>query len=119
MSANHEADLFTQPDGSHVGECPICFLPLPIDRTKSGLTGCCSQLICLGCNHTNKNREIEQGLKQRCPYCREPLPETKEEALKNVKKRVKKNDPVAMRRTGYKHEGDYETAMKYWAKAAE
>ena len=26
--------LFTQPDGSHLGECPICFLPLSIDSSN-------------------------------------------------------------------------------------
>ena len=24
-------DLFRQPDGSHRGECPLCFLPMPLD----------------------------------------------------------------------------------------
>src|SRR6056300_1851030 len=27
--------LFTQPDESHLGECPICCLPLSLDLSKS------------------------------------------------------------------------------------
>jgi hypothetical protein len=26
--------LFTQPEGIHLGECPICCLPLPLDIEK-------------------------------------------------------------------------------------
>ena len=30
-----DRDLFEQPDESHLGECPICCLPLSLDTTKS------------------------------------------------------------------------------------
>src|SRR6056300_307543 len=66
--------LFRQPDESHYGECPICCLPLPLDETKSRLNSCCCQRICGGCSHATKKREDEQGLDQKCPYCREPVP---------------------------------------------
>jgi hypothetical protein len=114
-------NLFTQPDESHMGECPICCLPLPIDRSKSVFTSCCSKMICIGCEHSNTERQIEQGLEQRCAFCREPAPKTDEERDKGVMNRVKKNDPAAMYQMGKKNynEGDYETALKYWAKAAE
>ncbi len=26
----HDKQLFEQPDGAYLGECPLCFLPLPI-----------------------------------------------------------------------------------------
>ncbi len=26
----HDKNLFEHPDGTHEGECPLCFLPLPI-----------------------------------------------------------------------------------------
>jgi TPR repeat protein len=43
-----------------------------------------------------------------------------EEYEKKRMKRVKKNDPAAIREVGKKHyyEGDYETAFKYYTKAA-
>jgi len=115
--------LFTQPDGSHLGECPICFLPLSIDSTKSMLNSCCSKRICNGCSYANKKYETEAGLlKQRCVFCREPLPGLDEEHIhyKNNMERAKKNDPNAMFMAGMKHhrEGGYETAMDYLTKAA-
>ncbi len=122
MSAHQESDdLFTQPDSSYLGDCPVCCLPLPIDRSKSGLNACCSQLICMGCHYSNHKREIEGSLEHRCVYCREPLPKSEEEALNNIKKRAKKNDPVALCQMGKRHhrEGDYGTALKYLTEAAE
>jgi len=121
MAELRDRDLFAMPDGIYLGECPICCLPQPIDPTKSALMACCSQSICNGCAYANQMREIEAGLEQRCAFCREPLPESMEDVLKRVTKRMKKNCPEAMREMGKKHydEGDYKTAFKYFTKAAE
>ena len=117
----HDRDLFTQPDGSYLGECPICCLPLPLDLSKSMLTECCSKTICDGCNYANQKREREAGLEYRCPYCRNPRPKSKEQSDKNVTERVKKNDPVVMTEMGKRHEkeGDCGKALEYYAKAAD
>ena len=123
----HDNKLFTQPDISHHGECPICCLPLLIDPKKSTLMGCCCKIICNGCIRTNKKREDEEGLENRCPFCREPLPtfdrpaKLQEEQNKRVMKRIKKNDPVAMAYMGkmYDKEGDIGKALEYWTTAAE
>jgi tetratricopeptide (TPR) repeat protein len=114
-------DLFTQPDGSHHGECPICCLPLPLDITKSGMTSCCCKMVCKGCCYANKLREREGGLKQKCLYCREPLPKTDEDIDKNFMKRAKANDPAAIYRMVKDRQelGDYEGAFEYTKKAAE
>jgi len=29
--------LFRQPESTHDGDCPICFLPLPVDGKKSNI----------------------------------------------------------------------------------
>ena len=113
--------LFTQPDESHLGECPICCLPLPLDAGKSNMKPCCCKLICRGCEYANMLREREQGLKGRCPYCREPNPKTKQEADQNLMKRVKANDPAAMNQVAKLRyqEGRYsEEIFEYWTKAA-
>jgi TPR repeat protein len=112
--------LFSQPDGSHYGECPICCLPLSIDPNTMTLSSCCSQLICEGCEHANLIREMEQMLEHKCPFCREPLPNSPEEVIKNCMKRVKANDPAAICEVGKQrfHEGDYEGAFEYYTKAA-
>ena len=75
-----DKDLFTQPDVSHFGECPICFLPLSPDGKKTTLMVCCSKFICDGCNYANQRREIEAGLYPRCAFCREPMPKSTKNA---------------------------------------
>ena len=114
-------DLFTQPDEGHYGECPLCCLPLSLDPKKSTMMPCCSKVICNGCYHANKMREDEAGLERRCAFCREPFAESMEDVLKRLTKRIKKNDPGAMRHMGIRRhdEGDYEAAFKYFKKAAE
>jgi tetratricopeptide (TPR) repeat protein len=117
-----DRDLFTQPDISYLGECPICCLPLSLDVTKSTLMGCCSKIICIGCNYADVKRELGQGLEwHKCAFCREPVPNSQEEHSKRIMKRVKKNDPVAMTYIGkmYNKEGDYGKALEYFTNAAE
>ncbi len=57
----------------------------------------------------------------RCPFCREPLPLTDEEVLKNNMTRVKANDPVAFCLVGDKCivKGDFNGAVGYYKKGAE
>jgi tetratricopeptide (TPR) repeat protein len=116
-----DRDLFTQPDESHLGECPICCLPMPIDQSKSAFMTCCSKRICRGCEYANKKREIQAGMEQRCAFCREPLPKSQEESHKRAMKRIKKNCPAAMYHMGRNcvKEGDYGNALEYLTKAAE
>jgi hypothetical protein len=112
--------LFRQPESSHLGDCPICCLPIPNDAKKSTLMACCGKTVCIGCNVSNQKREIEQRLYPKCPFCRHPLPESEDEFDKNRMKRVEANDPVAMCEMGVHryHEGDHDGAFQYWTKAA-
>ena len=48
----HDDDLFEQPGSSHLGECPICFLPMPLLPQKVGFHSCCGKLLCDGCDKT-------------------------------------------------------------------
>jgi tetratricopeptide (TPR) repeat protein len=117
----HGKKLFTQPDISHPGECPLCCLPLPIDPRKSSMMSCCSTSICNGCNYANQKREMEAGLEQRCAFCREPTPNSEKERIRLIMKRIKKKDPVAMTQMGKKEalKGEYGKALEYYTKAAE
>ncbi len=121
MAELRDRDLFEQPGSCSLGECPICFLPMPLDPSKCTFMGCCSNLICMGCNYANQRREIEVGLEHRCAFCREPAPKSQDEWDKHCMKRVKKNDPAAMSQMGYIRfkRGDYGIAFEYWTKAAE
>eukprot|EP00984_Skeletonema_dohrnii_P035730 scaffold35856_cov144-Skeletonema_dohrnii-CCMP3373.AAC.1 len=113
--------LFKQPKSSHLGDCPICFLPLQLDLSKSTMATCCSKIICNGCNFANKIREIEGSLQQRCLFCRKPAPNTREEADKRRMKRIEANDPVAMSHKGIEQDkkGDYQSSFEWFTRAAE
>jgi hypothetical protein len=121
LAGLHDKQLFTQPDISYQGECPICCLPLSIDPKKSTLMECCCKIICNGCEFANTKREREQELEHRCAFCREPDATSQEEYNKRVMNRIKKNDPAAMTQTGKKRYlgGDCEEALEYFMKAAE
>ena len=113
--------LFKQPENNNRGDCPICCLPLPLDHQKSSMYSCCSKVICVGCDYANEIREMEMELAPSCPFCRAPLPKTKEEYDKQNMKRVEMNDPVALCHEGFdqSENGDYRNAFEYWTKAAE
>ena len=112
--------LFKQPEGRCDGDCPICYLPLPIVPSQSILMSCCSKSICEGCYHANQMREREGRLQQKCPFCRKKLAKTNEEWNEQLIKRVEANDPIAICRMGREiyDEGDYKGAFEYWTKAA-
>lgn len=112
--------LFKQPDGSDLGDCPICCLPLPFDAKHATMMGCCGQMICNGCDIENQRRELQESLESTCLFCRHPIPKNNDEVKINLKRRVEKNDPAALHQMGthcYK-EGDYSSAFEYYSKAA-
>jgi hypothetical protein len=113
----HDRKLFSQPDGTHHGECPICFLPLPDDPDKRAFHSCCSKTICQGCVVANFLSNGDRN----CPFCREPVATDAEESHKRMMERVKANDPVALRQMGWRcyTEGDLDGAFEYYSKAAE
>src|SRR6056300_2075262 len=43
MAEIRDNRLFTQPDESHYGECPICCLHLPLGEKKWAINSCCCQ----------------------------------------------------------------------------
>ena len=112
----HDKELFTQPDETHLGECPLCFLPMPIDIEKSTFYPCCCKYICNGCCYAH--HKSSEG--DRCPFCREPGVDGGEDNEKRVMARAKVNDPAALTYVGglrYR-EGNYDAAFEYLTKAA-
>ncbi|KAK1733660.1 hypothetical protein QTG54_015703 [Skeletonema marinoi] len=112
--------LFKQPDNSHLGDCPICFLPLPLDLSKATMHNCCSKVVCYGCHYISRIREMKESLQHRCPFCREPIPSTEKECEKQKLKRIEVNDPVAMCHKGGEkyNEGKYPSAFEWYTRAA-
>jgi len=115
--------LFKVPESSHVGECPICMMPLPLDLSKSITKVCCSITICDGCNYANHKREFEERRdRPTCPFCRKPAPRKGTGVLEKCSRdRIEANDPVATVQEGDEHvkRGDFSRAIEYYTKAAE
>ena len=113
--------LFTQPESSHMGDCPICCLPLSLDVSVTTMMTCCGKTLCGGCYYANQQREFEQRLQRKCPFCRQPEPNSVEEQLRYVMKRIEANDPLAMKEMGLfclLERKDHKSAFDYWSKAA-
>ena len=118
IAAQREELLFKQPESSHFGDCPICFLPLPLDERKSAKMFCCSNKICHGCSYAFQLHSKQHPV---CPYCRAKVAMNQEQTITQLKNRIKVNDPVAISQMGsiYFHGGDPKTAKDYWKKASE
>ncbi len=101
--------LFKQPESSHLGDCPICFLPMPLDTRKCVMMTCCSKMICGGCHHASFLHDRGATIQHRCQFCRILLDDDfedrkiyfRDEELDRLK-RVEACDPVAMRELGTK-----------------
>ena len=116
----HDRKLFTQPDETHLGDCPLCFLPMPLKSEKSMFKTCCSETICQGCLYAHYMSNINDRAKAlRCPFCR--VPTNDDENDKRMMKRIKAGDPAPLAELGVEryHGGDYDTAFEYLTKAAE
>ncbi len=118
----HDKRLFTQPDRTHKGECPICFLPMPLDESKHCFSPCCGQWICMGCAyaHLMNNIQNKKNAHGMCVFCR-TLTSDKDELRKRKKERIEANDPPSLCFMGHEcyEEGDYDKALEYFTKAAE
>ncbi len=112
--------LFKQNESNYMGDCPICFLPNPVEEHSVAIMSCCSQMICHGCNYANKTREFTEKLPHKCPFCRHPIPRSDEDLRENHSKRIDAGDPVAMFGTGKicEKEEDYISAFALWSEAA-
>lgn len=121
MESARDKKLFEQPMSTHLGECPLCFLPMPTDKHQIIMNSCCSKLQCNGCAYAHQKHEMSLGLEQSCAFCRKPLQKNKEEEIANKMERVEANDAVAIREIGahYANEGDYKGAFEHYTKAAE
>ena len=88
---------------------------------------CCGKTVCSGCAYApvydNQGNEVDE---KTCPFCRIPQPKSTEEADTREKKRMEKDDPIAIYNTGnYYRDGsyglpqDYTKAFELWSKAGE
>ena len=67
---------------------------LPIRPTLHNYVDCCGKSICGGCNYQHQMKSGD-GLRT-CAFCRTTLPESEEEILARLNKRVERKDPKAL-----------------------
>src|SRR6056300_1593416 len=77
----HDEELFKEPPPPE--ECPICFLPLPLNVCHTVLKSCCGKRICCACIYA---MNIGRGKDNLCAFCRVPPPSSDEEEKKRIKK---------------------------------
>ena len=71
---------------------------------------CCGKVICSGCLHAPRYDYLGNKVDNRkCPFCRAPYPDTEEEAVKQLNKRMEVDDAQAIGLlASYYREGKYE-----------
>jgi len=126
----HDKELFKQPPPQLFGDCPICFVRLPLLMTGSKYMTCCGKFICSGCIHApvydDQGNEVDNDKQNECPFCRTLAPKSDLELNRMRKKRVDLDDPLAIYGLGcYSREGtngyaqDYTKALELYHRAAE
>jgi len=120
-----DIELFTQPP-PRFGDCPICFLHMPLNPTGSKYYSCCGKVICSGCCYAPVFDNQGNEVKKKCPFCRTPNAKSTEQAIERLKKRVEANDPIAIFNHGnYYRDGRngfprvHTKALELWHKAGE
>ena len=82
----HDEALFKEPPPRE--DCPICFLPMPLDPSESIFKPCCGKTICSGCIYTMTKDAHGRGKIGLCAFCRAPDATSDEENVKRVKKLI-------------------------------
>ena len=107
-----DEDLFREPQRD---ECPICFLPLPVNHIRHQFQSCCGKVICHGCIHADRienNREI-------CAFCRAPEATSNGERMERLNKRVEVGDAQVMFELGVKYSKGSKGLQQNYNKAME
>ena len=120
----HDEALFEEPPPEH-GDCPICFLRLPIMDTGRRYMSCCGKIVCTGCCYADVYDNLGNVIAdEKCPFCRTPDPISEKEVIERRKKRMKVGDALAFFSMGnYYDRGecglpqDSAKAIEYWHKA--
>ena len=110
-------------------ECPICFLPLPIDARESLFKSCCGKQICGGCAFAIVGEDIKRGKKEEeinaCAFCRRPAA-TDKENIERIKSLMENGNATAFDvQAGHYANGsdglqqDMAKANELWLKAGE
>jgi len=80
----YDEKLFAEPPPNE--ECPICFLPMPVNTDDSVFHPCCGKIICTGCIYALFRSEG----KNICAFCRTPPTCSAEEEIELLNKLMDK-----------------------------
>ena len=110
--------LFRQPESTHLGDCPICCLPMSVGRHQYSIMNCCCKILCVGCSSEDYKLRREHRRDHTCPFCRVQLGETNNS---NAKRMAAANDVLALQNLGTEHykKKKYAKALKFLSRAAE
>ena len=113
--------LFKQPESSHLGDCPICCLPIPFHGDLHIMFHCCCKIMCTGCFLADYSQLGKGRSKHKCPFCRKIVASNEDDELERLQKRMEANDSAAICHLaqGFFKRGDYSNAFKYLSKSAE
>ena len=100
----HDEELFKEHPPRE--DCPICFLPLPLNAQQTIFQSCCGKVICDGCIHA-MDEARGRGKIGLCAFCREPPPTSDKEQVKRMKNLMEaKNANAFYELAGYYYDGD-------------
>ena len=83
----YDEKLFREPPPRE--DCPICFLPLPLDLSQVTFHSCCGKDICNGCIVAMLE---SKGADELCPFCRTPPANSDEDCIKRNKLLMEKGN---------------------------
>ena len=90
----YDEQLFKKPLPAE--DCAICFMRVPSLVTGRIYKSCCGKQICSGCIFAPVYDHEGNLLAETCPFCRMPTPETDEEIMERMKKRIEVGDAQAI-----------------------
>ena len=102
----HDEALFKEPPPRE--DCPICFLPLPLNANQSSFKSCCGMRICYGCTVSMTKEEMRRSNKKKeefdiyaiieehmCAFCRTTSTSSMNEEITRIKKLMEKGNAWA------------------------
>ena len=123
----HDEALFREHPPTD--DCPICFLPLPLDIVQTTFKSCCGKTICNGCIYAMDEEARGRGgrvINAICAFCRKQNPSSDAERVKRMEKLMEADNVGALSKlAGYYANGEmgmpqnYEKANELWFKAGE
>ena len=99
--------LFQQPAKTHLGDCPLCCLPIPVlecydggsfllnERNFYKLYPCCMKIVCHGCISARSLVERSVGISPNCPFCSRSFT-SMEKGLELIKTEAEEGNALAI-----------------------